>query len=52
MLLICQNIVLVSLAPVQISEGKQQFQMFGSGADGTTQLRKSTELGMIFEDAK
>ena len=40
------------LAPVQISEGKQQFQMFVSGADGTTEVRKITEFGVIFEDAK
>ena len=40
------------LAPVQISEGKQQFQMFVSGADGTTEVRKITEFGVVFEDAK
>ena len=40
------------LAPVQVSEGKQQFQMFVSGADGTTEVRKITEFGVIFENAK
>ena len=39
------------LAPLQISEGKLQFQMFVSGADGTTEVRKITEFGGIFEDA-
>ena len=40
------------LAPVQLSSGKQQFQMFVRDADGATEVRKITEFGVIFEEAK
>ena len=40
------------LAPIQLPNGKQQFQMFVCGADGATEVRKITEFGVIFEEAK
>ena len=40
------------LAPVQISEQKQQFQMLIRSADGSVEIRKITDFGVIFEEAK
>ena len=40
------------LAPVQLPNGRQQFQMFVRHADGATEVRKITEFGVRFEEAK